>query len=84
MNRRRELVERELVVCACLGSAVAAIRLGLHALYDDPKTLAEPADVWLRRAESSLLFAAAELSYLTSPAPPPITVAVLPFRRSRP
>lgn len=67
--RLRELIERELVVASCLQSATAAIRLALHALHDDPKTLAEPPSVWLGRAESSLLFAQAELAYLMGPAP---------------
>lgn len=80
MNRRRELIERELVVAACLSSSVAAIRLALHALHDKPKTLAEPPATWLARAESSLLFAAAELSYLTSPAPAPLRPIAIPFR----
>lgn len=73
MSRLHELVERELVVCACLQSAIAATRLS--TMYRDPAP-------WLLRAESSLLFAGAELAYLSSPAPPPLTVAVLPFRRS--
>jgi len=81
VNRLAELYTRELAVCACLKSSVAAIRLGLHALHDDPKTLAEPAEVWFARAESSLLFAAAELSYLTAPAPAPLTVHAIPFGR---
>ena len=68
-SRLRELFTRELVVAQCLASSVCAIRLGLHALHDDPKTLAEPASVWLGRAESSLLFAQAELAYLQGPAP---------------
>lgn len=75
MNRRRELVERELVVCACLKSALHAIRLGLYRIEAHNPTMYPP-EKWLDRAESSLLFAAAELAYLTSP--------VLPFRRSRP
>lgn len=69
MSRRlSELYLRELVVVNCLASSVCAIRLALHALHDDPPTLAEPAATWLLRAETSYLFAAAELSYLTGPA----------------
>lgn len=60
MSRLHELIERELVVCACLQSATTAIRLSYR--YRDRAA-------WLQRAESSLLFAAAELAYLTGPAP---------------
>jgi hypothetical protein len=80
MSRLRELVERELVVCACLSSTLCAVRLALHASQRDKGGLSEPPSVWLARAESSLLFAKAELSYLGGPAPPaalPATERVL-------
>lgn len=69
MSRLHELVERELVVAACLSSSLCAIRLGLHARDRARGGLSEPASVWLGRAESSLLFAQAELAYLMGPAP---------------
>lgn len=60
---------RELVVADCLIAALCAYRLGLHARDRVRGGLSEPASVWYGRAESSLLFALAELSYLTGPAP---------------
>lgn len=69
MSRLSELVERELVIANCLASSLRTIGLAWHAAHDDPPTLSEPASVWLQRSEASLLFAAAELAYLVSPAP---------------
>ena len=69
MSRLAELVERELVVAHCLTSSCCSLRLAWHAANDEPKTLSEPASVWLGRSESSLLFAQAELAYLLGPAP---------------
>jgi hypothetical protein len=69
MSRLHELVERELVVCACLGSALRAAQLALHASQGARGGLSEPPSVWLARAESSLLFAKAELAYLGGPVP---------------
>lgn len=73
------LVERELNVAACLASALCALRLGLHAEDRATGGLAEPPAVWYARAESSLLFATAELAYLTGPAPRR-TMAAVPSR----
>lgn len=69
MNRLGELYLREIVVVDCLLSAVRALRLGLHARDRATGGLAEPPEVWYARAEPSLLFALAELSYLMGPAP---------------
>lgn len=77
MSRLGELIERELVVANCLASSLCAIRLGIYAKDRKNGGLAELPEVWLGRAESSLLFAQAELAYLFGPAPPPTTERVL-------
>lgn len=69
MSRLGELVDRELVIVVCLASAVRAYKLGLHARDCATGGLAELPAVWYARAESSLLFAKAELAYLLGPAP---------------
>ena len=71
MSRLSELVEREIVVANCLASSLRARCLAWHAAHDAPPSLTEPASVWLGRAESSLLFAQAELAYLLGPAVEP-------------
>lgn len=76
MSRLRELVTRELIVADCLRSAVCAIRLGLHARDRARGGLSEPPAIWYGRAEASLRFALAELSYLTGPAPTPSLEAI--------
>lgn len=73
------LVERELVVVNCLYSATAALRLGLHARDRTKGGLRELPEVWYGRAERSLLFALAELAYLTGP-PPARSLDAIPPR----
>ncbi len=68
-SRLGELYLREIAVADCIASALRAYRLGLHARDRVSGGLAEPATVWYARAETSLLFAQAELAYLMGPAP---------------
>lgn len=83
MNRLSALINRELVVVHCLYAATAALRLGLHARERATGGLAGPPAVWYDRAERSLLFALAELAYLTGPAPARTLDAVPPRLRPR-